>query len=84
MAVEPTDWSFYASLTLGGCTNEGDGVTHGMQPRDRADFFTVYGVTHDGYSEALLDIHLSLEEARHVAASLHALSNLPLNEDPRL
>lgn len=82
------DWTLYASLSLGGCKTdpEDDGQTLGNMTLAESEFFTVYGITPEGYAEAITDIGngASMEEAITVMGRLSGLSGLPSRVHPIL
>lgn len=81
--AEP-DWRRFAVLVLAGCRTEGVATVADAAARD-AEFFTVYGRTPDGLSEAITDINP--HSGRNVVAILAELcrrSRLALVIDTRL
>lgn len=74
--AEP-DWSRFTQLELGGCINESQDseTTHinGGQHFADAEFFSIYGRTHDGEAEAITDCQTALD-VLCVAEALRELS----------
>lgn len=72
------DWTAYVAVMIGGCIDH-NGETEGLASYQRAEFFTVYGISPDGEAEAITDVQtVSLINALSVAQELSALSGLPL------
>jgi hypothetical protein len=76
------DWTLFAWLETGGCTEEtdettGESWTNGGESDDVATFWTVYGRLKEGGCEAITDCK-SRAEVDAVAVYLSRLSGLPL------
>jgi hypothetical protein len=81
------DWSVYRSLFVGGCVDQSDKPdetqTVGGQSARDAQFFTVYGRTHDGLLDAITDA-ATARDVLTVAGELARRSRLPVELDPAL
>ncbi|MGB5083330.1 MAG: hypothetical protein WBO09_01720 [Methylocystis silviterrae] len=82
----PPDWSRFAALEIGGCAYRADEDSdeswiEGGLSDDAAEFWTIYGRLKDGLAEAITDC-ASRGLARDVAATLAALSGLPIASPP--
>lgn len=72
------DWTQFTNLELGGCIEEEDCTTGGID-REEAEFFTIYGRLKEGGCEAITDVVDNVEVAISVAEEHSKRSKLPLN-----
>jgi hypothetical protein len=76
------DWSNYAELVLEGCRDisrnpdEGTEISGGFD-RHEAEFFGVYAISHEGYADAITDVHGTMAAAEDIMHHLSGLSGLP-------
>lgn len=76
------DWGQYTELVLEGCRDMSDDPEAGTEisggfSRNEAEFFAVYAISHEGYADAITDIHGTLSAADDILNHLSNLAGLP-------